>query len=324
MPCDAAAGTRPLPVIIDTDPGIDDAIALLLALAAPELEVLAVTTVAGNAPLGVTFNNARQICALAGRADVPVYAGCGAPVLREPIRGKFSGSGGLGSLSLPAPTAPVQTLHAVDYLIETLMAARANSRKITLCVLGPLTNLAVALRKQPDIVEGLQQVLIMGGAAREAGNRTCCAEFNILSDPHAAHIVFNSSINLQLFPLDVTHRAMTTAARLRPLHALRGPVADAVRKLFADWDRKDSARFGSEGGPLHDPLVIAALLRPTLFGGYSAFVQVELSSPLTLGQTVVDRWNTSNQPHNLHIADTVDADGFFELLWQRLSSYHED
>lgn len=321
-----SAGTAsvPTPVIIDTDPGIDDAVALLLALASPELDVLAITTVAGNASLPVIVNNALQLCELARRTDVPVFAGCSRPLLRAPIRGKFSGTGGLGSLRLATPVLSVQTMHAVDYLIDTLLTAKANLNKITICVLGPLTNLAVALRQQPEIADGIERVLIMGGAAREAGNRSSVAEFNILSDPHAAHIVLNARILVILFPLDVTHQAMTSPARLAPLNDLQGPVAEAMRTLFTDWNRSDPARYGSEGGPLHDPLVIAALLQPDLFCGYAAHTQVELSSPLTLGQTVVDRWNTSENPANVYVADTLDADGFFNLLWQRLSSYHED
>lgn len=320
----AATVNAPTPVIIDTDPGIDDAVALLLALASPELDVLAITTVAGNAPLPVIVNNALQLCELARRTDVPVFAGCSRPLLRSPIRGKFSGTGGLGNLRLAAPALSVQPTHAVAYLIDTLLTAQACSNKITICVLGPLTNLAVALRQQPGIVGGIERVLIMGGAAREAGNRSSVAEFNILSDPHAAHIVLNAQTPVILFPLDVTHQAMTSPARLAALDDLKGPVAQAMRTLFADWNRSDPARYGSEGGPLHDPLVIAALLQPDLFSGYTAYTQVELSSPLTLGQTVVDRWSTSNNPANVYVVDKLDADGFFNLLWQRLSSYHED
>ncbi len=317
----AVSARSPVPVIVDTDPGIDDAVALLLAFASPELDLRGITTVSGNVPQPVALDNALRVCELAGRSDIAVYAGCSSPLLVAPIRSKFSGTGGLGGVVLPAPTMPPRPGHAVDFLCTTLAAAADRNEPITVCTLGPLTNVALALRKCPGIVAGIHAVVAMGGAYREAGNRTPAAEFNFLADPHAAQIVFTSGVPIVSVPLDVTHQALATPEWVARLRAQPGAVPATVAELLTYWNRGDVARFGREGGPLHDPLVIAAVLRPDLFASYGSYVEIETCSALALGQSVSDRWNVHGRPHNTRILDRVDADAFFELLLERLARF---
>ncbi|HEY9548450.1 MAG TPA: nucleoside hydrolase, partial [Kiloniellaceae bacterium] len=199
------------PIIIDTDPGQDDAIAILLALASPELTVLGITAVAGNVPLALTEKNARKVCELAGRPEVKVFAGCARPLVRPPVTAEqVHGKTGLDGPDLPEPAMPLQPQHAVDWLVDTLRAAPAGS--ITLCALGPLTNLAAAIVKAPDIVARIGEIVLMGGGFFEGGNTTPAAEFNIYVDPHAAQVVFASGAKLTMHPLDVTHKALMTRA----------------------------------------------------------------------------------------------------------------
>src|SRR5262249_28133699 len=231
------------PILIDTDPGVDDAVAILLALASPELEVRAILPVAGNVPLATTQVNARKVCELAGRRDIKVHAGCARPLLRDQILGKYSGQGGLGAETLPEPTMHLAEGHAVDVLIRELgAAARGQAPKLTLCTLGPLTNLAVALAHSPDIAGGVERLVMMGGAFT-GGNRTAAAEFNVLADPHAAQIVMASGIPIVMAPLDVTHQALATPKRLEAFRG-RGRIAETVLRLLTFYDRNDVARFG--------------------------------------------------------------------------------
>lgn len=311
----------PLPIIIDCDPGIDDAVAILTALASPELDILGVTIVSGNAPLERSVRNALQICELAKRPDMRVYAGCFRPLLRAPIRGQFSGAKGLGSVTLPDPLKQIESAHAVRFLVETLTEAGRAGRKITLCTLGPLTNIAVALRHGPEVAAGIARIVMMGGAFREAGNRTMTAEFNILVDPHAAHIVFSSDIPIVVQSLDASHQAIATPERVAAIRAAGGPVATIVADLLTYWDRKDVARYGSLGGPLHDPLVIAWLLKPDLFKTELARVFVQHESEVSMGQTIADWWGKSGETPNAQIVSKVDADGFFALIGERLARY---
>jgi purine nucleosidase len=313
--------TTPLPIIIDCDPGVDDAIALLLALASPELEVRAITTVAGNVPGERTLENGRRVVALSGRTEVPVYAGCTGPLLGPVLRGKYSGAGGLGGTLLPDSTVPLAEGHAVDVLTAELSAAAASGRPITLCTLGPLTNVAVALARDPGLVQGVAQVVCMAGAFVAGGNRTPTAEFNVLADPHAAEIVFRSGAPVVLAPLDVTFQALATPARVAALRAMPGRVTQLAAELITFYDRNDPARYGEPGGPLHDPCVIAYLLKPELFGYREANVTVELTQGLCYGQTVGDFFNTTDRPRNAKVLSKLDAPGFFDLLWSRLASY---
>ncbi|SEQ17788.1 purine nucleosidase [Loktanella sp. DSM 29012] len=305
-------------IIIDTDPGQDDAVAILLALASPELDLLGLTCVAGNVPLALTAKNARIICELANRTDVPVYAGCDTPIARKLVTAEHvHGKTGLDGPTLPDPVMPVQDQLAVDFIIDTLRAAPAGT--VTLCPLGPLTNIATAFHRAPDIVDRVQEIVLMGGAYFEVGNITPAAEFNIYVDPEAAKAVFAAGVPLVVLPLDVTHKALTTQPRVDAFRNLGTPVGQAVAEWTGFFERFDKEKYGSAGAPLHDPCVIAYLLQPDLFSGRHINVEIETASDLTLGMTVADWWRvTDRTPNALFIGD-VDADRFFALLTERLA-----
>ena len=308
----------PRKIIIDTDPGQDDAVAILLALASPdELEVLGITAVAGNVPLPLTQKNARIICELAGRPDVLVYAGCDAPLKRKLVTAEHvHGKTGLDGPVLADPVMALQPGHAVDFIINTLRAEASGS--VTLCPLGPLTNIAAAFLKAPDIVGRVAQIVLMGGAYFEVGNITPAAEFNIYVDPEAADIVFKSGVDLVVMPLDVTHKVLTKKARVA---AFRGLGTEPGR-MVAEWtdffERFDMQKYGSDGAPLHDPCVIAYLIDPGLFTGRRINVEIETHSDLTLGMTVADWWGVTKRPANALFIGDVDADGFYALLTERI------
>jgi purine nucleosidase len=308
----------PRKIIIDTDPGQDDAVAILLALASPdEIDVVGITAVAGNVPLPLTQKNARIVCELAGKPDVKVFAGCDRPLGRDLVTAEHvHGKSGLDGPDLPDPTMPLQDQHAVDFIIETLRAHPPKT--ITLCPLGPLTNVAMAFEKAPDIVDRVQEIVLMGGAYFEVGNITPAAEFNIYVDPQAAHIVFSAGAPIVVMPLDVTHKALVTQPRNDAFRALGTPVGIAVAEMTDFFERFDKEKYGSSGAPLHDPCVTAYLLRPDLFQGRNVNVMIETRSELTLGMTVADWWGvTDRAPNALFIGD-VNADGFFDLLTERL------
>lgn len=310
-----------IPLIIDCDPGIDDAVSILLALASPEIDLLGITTLAGNAPLEITTRNALNICKLAGREDIPVYAGCSRPLLRAPIYGEFHGREGLGGVVLAASGRDAEAVHAVTFLVESCRAAARVGRKITLCTQGPLTNIALALRQAPDIVNDIERVITMGGSFRAGGNRTMCAEFNMLCDPHAARIVFEAALPLIMMPLDVTHQAMATPERVERLRAAGGRIATTVADFLTFWDRKDLKRYGMPGGPLHDPLVVARVLWPELFLSERTYITIECDSPLCLAQTLADWWGKSGCEANADITTSLNADVFFVRLTERLGSF---
>jgi len=305
-------------IIIDTDPGQDDAVAILLALASPELEVLGITAVAGNVPLHLTEKNARVICELAGRRDMAVFAGCDRPMNRPLVTAEHvHGKTGLDGPVLPDPTMALQDRHAVDFIIETLRSHPAGS--VTLCPLGPLTNIATALLRAPDIAARVQRIVLMGGAYFEVGNITPAAEFNIHVDPHAADIVFKSGIPLVVMPLDVTHKALVTAERNAAFRAIGSPAAIAVAQMTDFFERFDKAKYGSAGAPLHDPCVTAFLLAPDLFTGRHINVEIETTSDLTMGMTVADWWGVTDRAPNALFMGDLDAPGFFTLLTERLA-----
>lgn len=306
-------------IIIDTDPGQDDAVAILLALASPEdLELLGLTCVAGNVPLDLTARNARMVCELAGKTDVPVFAGCDRPMGRPLVTAEHvHGKTGLDGPDLPAPQMPLQDQHAVDFIIETLRRETAGT--VTLCPLGPLTNIATAFRKAPDIVDRVQEIVLMGGAYFEVGNITPTAEFNIYVDPQAAEIVFKSGAPIVVMPLDVTHKALVTAPRNDAFRAMGTPVGIAVAQMTEFFERFDKEKYGSAGAPLHDPCVTAYLLRPELFSGRHVNVEIETTSELTLGMTVADWWGVTDRPKNALFIGDLDADGFFDLLTERMA-----
>jgi purine nucleosidase len=306
-------------IIIDTDPGQDDAVAILLALASPEeLEVLGIVAVAGNVGLHHNATNARKIVELAGRPDVPVYAGCARPIRRPLVTAEHvHGATGLDGPDLPDPTIQLQPQHGVDYIIDTLMAAEPGT--ITLCTLGPLTNIAMALIKQPAIASRIAEIVMMGGAYFEVGNITPAAEFNIYVDPEAADIVMRCGAPITMLPLDVTHQVQSTPERLGAMLAIGNNSATAAHAMLTFSETFDLAKYGWDGAPLHDPTVIAWLLRPELFAGRQCNVAIETASELTIGMTVADYWHVTHRERNVNFLRHVDAEGFYALLLDRLA-----
>ncbi len=309
------------PIIIDCDPGQDDAVALFLAMSSPdELEILGITTVAGNVPLELTQRNARMMCDIAGRKNALVFAGCNKPMRREAITAEYiHGNTGIDGVDVFEPETPLQEQHAVDFIIETLLAADAHA--ITVVPTGPLSNIGTAIEREPKILEHVREFVIMGGAMREGGNRSPSAEFNILADPEAAEIVFNSGRPVTSMGLDVTHQVLSTRERVARIRALGNPVAEATAGMLSFFHRYDSKKYGSEGAPLHDPCTVAWLLKPGLFKTRVCNLSVETQSELTLGHTAVDFWHVTDRPHNVDWAYEVDADGFYDLLSERLTRF---
>ncbi len=304
-------------IIIDTDPGQDDAVAILLALASPELDVVGITAVAGNVPLRLTEKNARKVCELAGKPNMRVYAGAVRPLVRPLVTAEHvHGKTGLDGPDLPEPTMPLQALHGVDFIIETILANPAGA--ITLCPLGPLTNIALALIRAPEIAQRICEIVLMGGGFFEGGNITPAAEFNIYVDPQAADVVFKSGIPIVMMPLDVTHKALTSRVRVDRFRAMKTPVGDATAELLDFFERFDEQKYGTDGGPLHDPCVIAYLLKPDLFKGRACNVSIETNSELTMGMTVVDWWHVTGREPNATVMRDIDDEGFFELLTERI------
>ena len=310
-------------IIIDCDPGQDDAVMLLLALACPEeFDILGITTVAGNVPLNLTERNARLMCELAGRSDVPVFAGSDKPMVRELVTAEnVHGSTGIDGVDIHEPAIVLQARHAVDFIIESLLAADDDT--ITLVPTGPLTNIASAIKKQPEILPRIREIVSMGGASREGGNTTPSAEFNIYVDPHAADIVMHCGRPLVIASLDISHQVPVKTDFLDRLRAMNSKVATATLGMLEFFNRHDSKKYGTEGAPLHDPCTIAYLLQPGLFRGKRCNVEVEINSPLTVGHTAVDFWGVSGRPANATWLYQVNSDGFFELLLDRLARYQD-
>ena len=309
------------PLIVDCDPGQDDAVALLLAMASPDaFDLLGITAVAGNVPLDRTESNARRIRDLAGRPEVPVHAGCARPMVREPASAEFiHGESGIDGADLPEPRRPAAPQHGVDFLVDTLRAAPA---PVTLATLGPLTNVAMAIVKCPEILGNVREIVAMGGAIG-LGNVTPAAEFNVYADPHAAHVVFEAGAALTMIGLDVTHQAIATPARIEAIRALDTAPAAAVCGMLEAYGAKNVAAY-DHGAPLHDPCVIAYLLAPGLFDGREMRVDIELNQGHAFGRTVCDRYNRRGLPANARVLEQIDADGFYALLTGRLARLPAD
>ena len=303
------------PVIVDCDPGVDDAIALLLAFG-HDLSIQGITTGAGNVPSPLTFSNARKICALAGKPEMPVFAGCPRPLLRPLATAEeVHGATGLQGANLPEPLGEGRSQHSVDFLIQALLSA---TEPVTIAALGPLTNIAIALIKCPQIAEHIQQLVIMGGAMGQ-GNITPAAEFNIYVDPHAAKVVFDADIPTTVITLDTTHQVLTTPARLAAIRAVGNAVSEAAAGMLSFYGQSDLERYGLPGAPLHDPCVLAYLSKPQLFTTRRVSVQVETQGEHTLGRTVVD-WHGDGGASTIRVAQTVDVEGVYELLVNALST----
>jgi len=306
------------PIIIDTDPGQDDAVAILFALgASDQLDVRAITTVAGNVPLSLTAKNARIVLGWANRTDIPVYAGCPRPLIREPVTAEHvHGETGLDGVPLAEPKVELANGHAVDFLIKAL--GNAWPASITLCLLGPMTNLAAALVQDPDIRRGIKEVVLMGGGYHVRGNVTPNAEFNVYADPEAAAVVFGSGIPLVVLPLDVTHQVLSTKERIARLENLGNRAGTLIAAILRSHGLIEIKQMATDGGPLHDPTVIAYLLQPSLFSGRTVNVTVETRGELTVGETVVDWRGVTGRPANALWLNQVDSDGFYELLTETL------
>jgi len=311
------------PIIIDCDPGQDDAIGLLLAMSSPdELDILGVTTVAGNVPLALTERNARQVCDIAGRGDVSVYAGCSKPMVRDLVTAEHvHGNTGIDGIDIVKPERPLADKHAVDFIVDTLNAADKES--ITLVPMGPLTNLGQAFTQDPSVLEKVEQIVLMGGAMREGGNISPSAEFNMLVDPHAAEVVFRCGRPITVMGLDVTHQVLSTPERRDRIRAIDNDAARATAGMLDFYNRHDLVKYGVGGAPLHDPCTIAFLLKPELFEGKLCNISVETESELTMGNTAVDFWHVTDRPKNATWIHTADADGFYELLIERLSRFSD-
>ena len=304
-------------VIFDTDPSPDDAVAFLAALVSPELEVLAITTVAGNVPLELTAKNARKALELAGRTEIPVYAGATAPLLRPLVTAEHvHGRTGFDGYDLPEPKIPLAPGFAPQAIVDLVMAEPP--RTVTLCCLAPLTNIALALAREPLLADHLAGIVLMGGAWSEAGNITPSAEFNFYVDPEAAARVFASGADITMIPLDCTHQALINGDRLNMLRSAGTSVGTAFYHLLEFNKRFDLAKYGWPGGPLHDATVTAWLLAPHLFTGRKVRVDIECFSPLTLGASIVDWWSVSGKPANALVLRTVDAEAYFQLIFGRL------
>lgn len=307
-------------IIIDTDPGQDDAIAILLALASPELHVLGITAVAGNVPLQLTHSNIRKVCELVDKTSIKVFSGTDKPMKRNLVTAEYvHGETGLNGTQLPEPSMPLQSKHAVDFIIDTVQTQP--EKTITLCTLGPLSNVGLALEKAPEIAQRIKQLVMMGGGLFEGGNVTPVAEFNIYVDPDAARLVFESGIPIIVMPLDVTHKALTTKKRNDAFRALNSKVGSVSADWLDFFERFDEDKYGTDGGPLHDPNVIAYLLEPELYSGRHINVEIETQSALTLGMTVADYWRVTEKPRNAVWVTDVDADGFFDLILKRFSHF---
>ena len=305
----------PTPVLIDCDPGHDDAIALLLALASPELELLGVSTVHGNQTLERTTANALRVLEFAG-SGVPVAGGANRPLLREPaVAAEVHGETGLDGPDLPPPRGAPVDEHAVEFLAAQLAAA---GRPVTLIPTAPLTNVALLLATRPEAAEHIERIVLMGGAIAE-GNVTPAAEFNIWIDPEAAARVFASGLDVTMIGLDVTHRALMTGEHAERLRAA-GRAGTLVAELWAFYNRFHSRIYDLPGSPVHDAMAVAHVIRGDLVQTKHVNVEVDCASELCRGRTVVDVWGRTERPPNAHVGVDVDAEAFLELLVERIAS----
>ena len=306
-------------IILDCDPGQDDAVALALAMAAKdEIDLLGVTTVAGNVTLNLTQRNARIMCDICHRTDIKVYAGAEKPMAQPLVTAEHvHGKSGLDGIVIYEPTTPLEEKHAVDFIIETCLAADNNS--IFLVPTGPLTNIGLAIERAPAILSKIKEIILMGGALREGGNITPSAEFKIYVDPEAAQIVLRCGCPIVMMSLDVTHQVLTTRKRVDAIRNLDSTVGEPIASLIEFYERYDEEKYHLDGAPLHDPCTIAYLIKPDLFSLKEVNVEVETEGDFTRGATVVDYWDVTERTPNVQWAHSVDDEGFFTLLNMYLS-----
>ena len=306
-----------IPILLDCDPGHDDAIALLLALASPEVELLGVTTVAGNQTLEKTTANALRVLEFVGRGDIPVAAGAERPLLRDPFVAAYvHGESGLEGPDLPAAQGSPVGEHAVDFLAERILGS---DDPVTLVPVGPLTNVALLLARYPEAAGRLERIVLMGGSIAE-GNVTPAAEFNIWADPEAAQRVFASGLDVTMIGLDVTHKALLTGEHAERLRAA-GKTGRMVAELFDFFHEYHVRTYGFDGSPIHDAVALAHAFRPGLVETVERHVAVDCASELCRGRTVVDLWRRTGHAPNAHVGVGIDSGAFLELLLERLSTF---
>ncbi|MBN9016584.1 MAG: nucleoside hydrolase [Rhizobiales bacterium] len=310
----------PRKIIIDTDPGQDDAFAILFALGSPaELEVIGITTVGGNVPLKLTSENALKVIELAGRPDVPVYAGCPGPIVKKLKTAEYvHGPTGMDGADLPTPTTPLQAEHGVNYLVRTLMDAPEG--EITVCTLGPMTNLAMAMTMEPRIIPRIREVVLMGGGFFQGGNATPAAEFNIFVDPHAAHIVFESGAPVTMCPIDCTYTAEMTVEWLDTLRETGKRAAIEAANMADFYRQYGGFKFKTSARPIHDACVTGYLLAPEIYEQRLCNVTIDIVSPETIGMTIVDWWHVTGKRKNCNVLRRIDPDPFFALMLERIGS----
>lgn len=306
-------------VIIDTDPGVDDAAAILLALASSEIELLGISVVAGNVGLEASVRNACKLVAVARRPDVPVYAGAARPLVRDQVFGKYANVGAFSDALVPATDVRPRQLSSVRFIADKAREAAASGHKITICAIGPQTNIALALLLHPDVAAGIEQIVVMGGAFSALGHRTAWSEYNVHADPHAADIVWNSGVPLVLFPLDVTMQALFSEDDFRGFEARGGLPGKCLARLLRAYDRSDIARYGRPGGPIHDAMTVAWLVRPELFQGQMTAIGVTVDGP-TAGHTWADFYGRSHHAANAMVMKTANEAGFRQLLVERIAN----
>ncbi|NOH04732.1 MAG: nucleoside hydrolase [Chloroflexi bacterium] len=306
-------------IIIDTDPGVDDALTFLLALASPEIQLEALTTVQGNVTLEKATRNALSVLELANASHIPVAQGCSHPLVKSPHNSGevIHGWSGMGQSNLPEPKSKIVDSHAIDYLIERFLA---EPNEISLFTIGPLTNVALAIRKEPRIVSAIRELVIMGGAIRSGGNITPLAEFNIHEDPHAAYVVFHSGIPITLIPLDATYKCLLTSADVARLNKINSPIARFVRDATADYMAFYKQYEGFDGCALHDPLTLAAIIAPELLTLAEHYVSVDISGGVSTGKTFADFMKVWKKPPNMRVALDVKGREFVELFVERIMS----
>lgn len=306
---------NPTRIIIDTDPGIDDALTFLLALASPEIKLEALTTTQGNVNLEKATRNALSVLELARASHIPVASGSLLPLV-QPLRASATihGESGIGNSNLPEPQSKPVPVHAVDYLIEKILAEPG---QISIFPIGPLTNIAMAIRKEPEFARAVKELVIMGGAILEHGNITPLAEFNIYVDPHAAHIVFHSGIPMTLIPLDVTHKCLLKLEQIERLMKIDSPISRFIKDAVEVY-LKASFELGYEGSALHDPLTLATIIAPELLTLKEYYVDVDISGGVSMGKTFADIQNLLKKPANMKVAMNVRGNDFIELFVQRM------
>ena len=306
-------------IILDCDPGRDDALAIAMALASPaEIEIAGITTVAGNVPIEVTYRNARFLRGLCGFPDTPVHAGAGRALVREPVTAvSHHGESGLEGVEVGMPAGPIESHRAVAFMADTLRAS--GDGDISLVAIGPLTNLALLFLGHPELVPKVREIVVMGGASRAGGNVTPAAEFNVYADPHAAAIVFDCGRPMTIHGLDVTHQVLAAPGHAERLAETGGAAARQLAPLLHPAAGSRGGRFGPDRSPIHDPCTIAWLLRPELFAAETVPVAVETEGTRTLGETVVDWWGVTGREPNARWVTEADGEAVLDLLIDRIA-----